>query len=461
MNDTKTTNHFSKKIEIISSIKTPLGFFSLVVLVSEAILGGVTATLENEQYKIYIIIGMLMILFTTVIIVGIVAIRNTSTPNDKTTKPKAVSVKNATEFSEHTNSIRIIESSYMQVLVPQFELSRQADGVVLNLSIKGDALAIWSREGKKLLNQLILRNEERKYLVEKYQLKLKSFFIEEGRNALVVPEHEDNDKIVFRYGSGGTLPIIRYRGTDYYCLIYREIEPIGWNLVNGGFDRCDELLHPEKAILRELNEELIIIDTDPVNGKKRRYVFGETIDYPEFILARKVISDLLHVDWDEIELHPIKNPWCSGPDKIIVEIGNCAAETTEDCYVNINASDLGIEVDKIAKFEVGDDAVFIDGELCDMPGYAIRTTVNAPIGLFDMEAMNQKIDDKSKTFEPKYIFWSGKRRNEKAEYVIKNLFMQSMQGVISPENYDAFWKSPNKFGLCPATSNLLEIYLKD
>lgn len=62
----------SLRASIIRSVTTPLGFFSLVVLVAEAILGGV-AIFNDRPEKTYLIIAMIGLIFLLVAIVSLFA----------------------------------------------------------------------------------------------------------------------------------------------------------------------------------------------------------------------------------------------------------------------------------------------------------------------------------------------------------------------------------------------------
>lgn len=70
-----------------------------------------------------------------------------------------------------------------------------------------------------------------------------------------------------------------------YCLFFRGIHPIGWNIANGGCNNLEELLNPSTTIMRELREELIIINSS------NWYIFKSNdstfYDRPEFALARQ------------------------------------------------------------------------------------------------------------------------------------------------------------------------------
>lgn len=62
----------SLRASIIRSVTTPLGFFSLVVLVAEAILGGTAVFIERPE-KTYIVAAMIALIFTLVIVVSLFA----------------------------------------------------------------------------------------------------------------------------------------------------------------------------------------------------------------------------------------------------------------------------------------------------------------------------------------------------------------------------------------------------
>jgi len=68
-----SNNESNIRVDIIQAVKTPLGFFALVILVVEAILG-ITAGISEGKDRTYLIIGMLTLIFILVIIVASLAI---------------------------------------------------------------------------------------------------------------------------------------------------------------------------------------------------------------------------------------------------------------------------------------------------------------------------------------------------------------------------------------------------
>jgi hypothetical protein len=72
---TKTTDNAESRISIIEAIKTPLAFFTLVVLVVEAIMGltiGITSGLDKSM----LIVGMISLIFLLVGVVAFMAIKH-------------------------------------------------------------------------------------------------------------------------------------------------------------------------------------------------------------------------------------------------------------------------------------------------------------------------------------------------------------------------------------------------
>lgn len=353
-----------------------------------------------------------------------------------------------------------LENFFMEVLITCFTLKKKAKGNVLTLNFGDTSLAILSNRGKRDVLEMIPDFETESIKIQK---KLDGLLLGGARKEYKFR----NANFPFRYVSGGSLPIIRYRGFDYYCLFYRDIFPIGWNIANGGSDSRYELLEPLFTIERELREEIMAIDT------KRHiwYVFQEypkePMDLPEFSLARKLWQvHLPRHDLSDFEKHPIPINWLNGPDTLVVEDKNRLKNKTPSVFLNINATDFGIEVDKVAQIALDDDAVFLDGEInrCKL--------VDRVIGLFRVEKLNRILKGDGNRFMPDIVFHTAKRyemKNYRAEEVrnfvkkriIKYISSLRKKGLRSDNAVDK-WKKDlrKKFNLCPVTQNILRRYLK-
>jgi hypothetical protein len=141
------------------------------------------------------------------------------------------------------------DSHLLQVLVRKFDLSRRGSGVHVTVHFDKDSPAIWRRESRARARKH-LSDEQKRECQEEIDS------VVEGKKEEF---HFADSDFPFRHANGGVLPIIQVRDKSYYCLFYRETDPIGWNIANGGSDDSDELIDPQQTILRELREELIMV----------------------------------------------------------------------------------------------------------------------------------------------------------------------------------------------------------
>ena len=360
-------------------------------------------------------------------------------------------VSNLVATSNHIALFRDVNHFCLQVLIRKFQLTRQPNGgVLLEVEIASDAPTIWGTHGKRAYWGA-LPGKERDEAIKTCQEDLDRFLIDGVGDTLPI----ERPPLLFRYASGGTLPILNIDGHRYYCLIYRDVHPIGWNIANGGCDTSDELLHPEEAMKRELSEELIIIDSKA----NKRLVFDETHDRPEFLMVRKLINVRFpHLKISECKEEPAKLTKNDGPDELEVHIEGQASRTTHKCYLNINAIDLGIEIDRSMEIKLDDYPSIIDGELSEsVPGRP--SLVNAPIGLFEVGKLQKRLRENPKgpsNFLPDKVFWGGTvQKDESTKYVVETLFHDSRQGHLSKKQVTEFGDEQYKYDLCPVTRNII------
>ena len=297
-------------------------------------------------------------------------------------------------FSPFVRSLRARESEFLQVLLTEFSLTRLGEGSLLSIYFSGDTLSISVREAKHDVKSRISDFQSN---AERLQKQLDDFLVETKGLELNIPESAHYPDFPFRYGSGGALPVVHLEGEEYYCLFYRDVDPIGWNIANGGTDTLAELLNPIETMHRELREELVIVNAE----KKWRYVFsddyGKSFNLPEFAVARQIWKEHFpQYDlprFKEIEL-PLK--WDNGPDELQIQTDMVELQTIPNCFLNINAEDFGIEVDRIAHLNLAEDTILCDGEIIE--GHLL----NRVIGLFKVDEMNERI--KAAEFRPSKIF---------------------------------------------------------
>ena len=112
LNSKKTTEKLTTRLDLIQTVKTPLGFFTLVVLIVEVIFG-VAANFSEGSDRTYLIIGMLLLIFSLIVVVSVFAYLRPEAlsgerPNDKMLN---------TEFQNLTSSQRI--SKYKELIAAE------------------------------------------------------------------------------------------------------------------------------------------------------------------------------------------------------------------------------------------------------------------------------------------------------------------------------------------------------
>ncbi len=267
--------------------------------------------------------------------------------------------KKSLPFDEKcVRSLAAAQNYFLEVLLDRFSIERRGHGIVLRVQFSGDTPTVWANEGKRYVNELIPKFAIRAPAI---QQKLDACLVDGTIDGY---EHED-PTFPFRYASGGTLPIVRRSKKNYYCLFYRELYPVGWNIANGGCDSREELRNPLEAAEREFREELLIVD--PLN--QRRHVLagdvGAPTDWPEFSVARNLWAGRLGLRLPALLERRVPLIWLAGPDRLVVDSGDGVPTVVHECFVNINAGDFGIEIDRIAQLSIDEDSVLLDGELYD------------------------------------------------------------------------------------------------
>jgi hypothetical protein len=351
--------------------------------------------------------------------------------------------------SELVRPLRTAENRFLEVLVHEFSMLRKGQGSELRISFDGDSPAIWTRQAKLKVQQSIPEFSRK---AKEYQEKLDQYLINDKEYQF----HFRDADFPFRYTSGGTLPVIRMNGNEYYALFYRQIFPIGWNIANGGSDNTLELLNPLDIIERELREELIILDKN--NRKKYSFAgdLGKPLDHPRFSVVRRFLEIRHHLDLSTFEELPINLKWLEGPDALEIkmkeEFGN--TRNYSGCFLNINAEDFGIEIDKIAKINVEEHLSLFDGEVSG------NQTVNTPIGLFSVDRFNEMVREGRTEFLPDFFYWDLERHSgNDLRFCIEEHFFPSIDSLWTAEEKNYYQSCQQKFDLCPVTKRIVARYL--
>ena len=351
-----------------------------------------------------------------------------------------------------------VENQFLEVLLTRFDLERTEAGTFLKVAFHEQTPAVWLRDGRRQVGEWMKTNPGYEADLMRYQKEIDRF-IDSGAGEKYA---FDNPAFPFRYVSGGTLPIVRMGGVEYYALFYRDVFPIGWNLSNGGSDTREELLQPTETIERELREELMVV----APRHKARYVFpsesGNTVERSEYAAARRLWEDRFvagdYKDFDAWNELPIPLKWLPGPDSLQVTMEGVKPQETTDCFVTITAEDFGIEIDRVAKITIDEDAVLLDG---DVHGSRL---LNRPVGLFEVDRLNAEVSPDQTCYLPDRYFHGVPSSQRMPSYYQGGEWLD--HGAPAVLNDIKEWRSgkqirefvdcQRKFDLCPVTKRMIQ-----
>jgi len=352
--------------------------------------------------------------------------------------------------------LRLAENHFLEVLLSRFDLRRQGKGAHLEVSFDAETPACWNLAGRDELRKHLFKSLEK---IETYQKALDDVLVNEGREEFIF----DDPEFVFRWASAGALPIVRLGGEEYFCLFYREIEPIGWNIANGACDSSAELLNPLSALEREVCEEFIILD--PKAGEWFALERGDpgSVDRPEFSAVRLIVQDLKAKGlWDRrFDVKQVETPmkWFNGPDAATIyakdAFNRMERYSVAGCYLNINARDFGIELDRVIKINASEDAIVFDGE------FKNGKLLNRVVGLFRTDKFNPGGDQVE--FIPDRCFYGGEELDGQAfKRRMRDSFRRDLElAAVRPKwRIDEWDKSSAKFDLCPVTRRLIQRFAR-
>jgi hypothetical protein len=346
-----------------------------------------------------------------------------------------------------------IPKGFLQVLLSEFTLIKEGHGRLLEVSIKDDLWAIRDSAGKKQFFEMIDA-------------------FPDGREQLrkELDDFQDNPKILsycfdcssspIRYGNGGVLPVIRWRGKrgrvdEYFCLFYRDIFPIGWNIANGASDNIEEMLDPERILLREFGEELLIRD----DQSRIIYTFDPGRDNDPGDSPSKARKAWEKEQSKIVSYKTLSVPmtWITGHDRVRVRTVD-GSRVSQGYFLNIVPDDNAIEVDRVALVNVKGKVSFFDGE------QTRGVVLNRAVGLFNVERFRTNKDMRAHTFMPDKVFFEGKpgKPADLMDVVKKQIKkLTNLNPPFRAENDRKKWlSSATKWDLCPITRIMIKRYLE-
>jgi hypothetical protein len=345
----------------------------------------------------------------------------------------------------HILPLRERTDELLQVLLAEFTLKKNPStaGVRLTLKVMDGMPSIADIDGKRELHQI--RQKTGTQPRDKLAKALAAFY----RNPRKRPCRFKCADHPLRYANGGVLPVVRLDGRDYFWLFYRDIFPIGWNIANGASDNTDEMLDPNRIVLREFGEEAIAVDW------KKRHTYAhrpedETVPLGFQKGALDAWSRKLKRKLNRFPRLPLPLTWVDGPDSVDVTVGD-RTRSTDGYFLNITPEDNAIELDRIAFINLGKGVALLDGE------HRNGKLLNEVIGLFEVEKMR---DLSRKEFLPDVVFFDGReqklkkkdpagRRKELAGVIGRYLKSPTLER--SDDERRAYAAAKVTYDLCPIT----------
>lgn len=336
----------------------------------------------------------------------------------------------------------------LQVLLPEFTLSKEDNGELLDVCLADDLPSIADRAGKAAFfkavqlagNDGCARLEQRLADFRKDD-RLRSYRF-------------DCADYPLRYGNGGVLPVVRLGDGEYFCLFYRDAYPVGWNIANGASGSVEEMLSPERTMHREFGEELFACD----HQKQLVYAFRPDDDEWATALQREALKAWAQRfgshNFASYTRVPTPLKWIEGPDRARVHYGK-NAKMTAGCFVNITPADNAIEVDRVALMNLQEGAAFFDGE------FTRGLLYNRIVGLFRVRPMLEGL--KQQHFEPDRVFYNALPATKDLGQLVDD-YLRGLGTLRSPADIATYRTAPHQFDLCPITREMLGRYagwLKD
>ena len=248
---------------------------------------------------------------------------------------------------------------------------------VLDVDLMDESYGIYNNDGKTFLRAEFLgRNEASQTEVVRRSKAVYDFMRPGLKPGSRWTWNEDGGVLPVRWGSGGFLPLIRYRN-DYWALLFLRDRrpPIGLNVPNGASETKDEYKEVKKLMAREFCEEVVVLNGRPACDAEVFQTNFETKDQfaaflsPEF--SQKHTSLRREADGLEIrrdgsdelrEVGFIETPFEAHVRFHEPNPRGFGESTVRNIIYSINPAEFGIEVVALCTFELKHSEYVLNGE---------------------------------------------------------------------------------------------------
>ena len=318
------------------------------------------------------------------------------------------------------------------------------------VNLTNSKLAIINNWGKRFLMDYYHSDDDLDS-VSKHNMEINAFLSHSNQD---LKEKTFSSNTFYRWGSAGTLPIIKYKGKKWIAFVYRDIYPKGWNLPLGASECELEKGRPGITAIREMLEELVVF-AEPF----REYHKSDRTHFPE---RKELYHPLLNSIEGETNYQASRRSFYGKQREIIahtcpIEFGEKTSghhamtcydsrttmqikvkddnrkiflpeNVSTNCMVTVDNFEQGIECIKPVRFQIGDGDDLRMGEV----DFLDDKWINNPVILIRYEALEEYF--KSNEFKELIKDDSVYAKNDYAHGEGINL-----KSILSnPENYHLF-----------------------
>lgn len=287
----------------------------------------------------------------------------------------------------------------------------------VDVNLNGSHLAIINNSGKRFLRKYYNHTQcefEKEKSKEIHRFFLTDLF-KEGLNSSKNKDQSEtlnlSKNMFFRWGSAGTIPVVKWRGEKWIALVFRDIYPMGWNLPLGGSESELEKVRPSFTAYRELLEELMILKQDISEyGDRYLNIVRRKISHPFSNFLRgdsdyENESQLFYRKQQNIIEHTLNIRFLSSEEvacddnitckklrtNLTVSIRSSSVGDTKlktymtNGLVSVSVYEQGVECIKPVCFEIDDDNALRMGEV----DYIEEQWINNPVILIKLDELRK------------------------------------------------------------------------
>ncbi len=254
---------------------------------------------------------------------------------------------------------------------------------------------VYNRTGRDLVNMLTFPDNVEKEKAIQYDKQIHRFLMQgKDEEAFLISQRN------LRWASGGVLSIVEFQDREWVPFFFRDIPPYGWQMPQGASEkRNDNLDEPWSFIIREFIEEVLIYQNDECSPNiiRHHFSFGHSDVGTQTRKAKELSHKHDQLRFQRDHLHFIDGHTTSIsmiPTKVRLCICSHKGESDlRDYLVLFNITELGIEVVKVIKYELGPHEYIRDGEIYAPYKSNQVELIRAPVALLSLDYLRRSFEN--------------------------------------------------------------------